>query len=140
MKFCYKKMISDKKESKMIDSADASEKRAIGFMGMSHEDKIKKKKENISKLTALYYEKMRSIGKKQNLLDHVPDSITMLFLQVICGQQKSPTKAIKLKCLDCSVWDREEVKNCEMCECALWNLRPFQKKENQIEDEEIEVE
>lgn len=37
-------------------------------------------------------------------------------------------KANKLKCLDCSGYDRAEAANCQVRTCPLWHLRPFQKK------------
>lgn len=32
-------------------------------------------------------------------------------------------KAIRLKCLDCSCFDRKEVKFCPVTNCALWPYR-----------------
>lgn len=32
-------------------------------------------------------------------------------------------QAIKQKCLDCSAYDRKEVKNCEFKECPLYRYR-----------------
>ena len=35
----------------------------------------------------------------------------------------SPMKAIRLKCLDCSVYQINEVRLCEATGCALWPFR-----------------
>ena len=34
-----------------------------------------------------------------------------------------PIKAIRRKCLDCTVWSALEVANCPMTDCALWPYR-----------------
>ena len=33
--------------------------------------------------------------------------------------EKTPMKAIKMKCLECANWSRSEVTNCNLCDCAL---------------------
>lgn len=35
----------------------------------------------------------------------------------------TPLKAIRQKCLECSVWSIFEVKTCQIKDCALWNYR-----------------
>jgi len=35
----------------------------------------------------------------------------------------SPTKAIREKCLECSCWQNEEVKECPATDCALYPFR-----------------
>ena len=45
--------------------------------------------------------------------------------------QKHPTSlraAINAKCYDCVCFQRKEVTLCEMDDCPLWSLRPWQKK------------
>lgn len=32
---------------------------------------------------------------------------------------------IKLKCLDCTNWQKLEIKNCDIKECSLHNIRPY---------------
>jgi len=39
----------------------------------------------------------------------------------------SPRAAIKLHCLDCVSFVREDVKNCQCFACPLWAYRPFHK-------------
>lgn len=38
------------------------------------------------------------------------------------GNMKS---AIRLKCMDCSGWNREEVRECLVTDCSLHSIRPF---------------
>lgn len=33
--------------------------------------------------------------------------------------------AVKLNCLNCSNYQREEIKHCECLECPLWTIRPY---------------
>jgi hypothetical protein len=41
-------------------------------------------------------------------------------------EQGSMAAAVKLKCLECSCWVRQEVRDCEITDCALYPFRPFQ--------------
>jgi hypothetical protein len=38
----------------------------------------------------------------------------------------SPRQAIKAKCLDCSHFQRAEVRDCTVCACPLHRFRPYQ--------------
>ena len=38
----------------------------------------------------------------------------------------SKTERIKAKCVDCSGYQTEEVRNCNVKSCALWEIRPYQ--------------
>jgi len=62
-----------------------------------------------------------------NYLKLVPDSQQWLFYQVYTGEN-SRSKAIKAKCLDCSTFNKEEIKHCEVFTCPLFNFRPYQGK------------
>lgn len=59
---------------------------------------------------------------------NVPDSYQRLFLEVHLAERPQPAKATKLKCLDCSCWQREEITHCTVRQCGLWKLRPYQEK------------
>ena len=49
----------------------------------------------------------------------------------------SLTAMIKLNCLECSGFQREEVKYCGCVQCPFWSVRPFQKSLNEnLEEEE----
>lgn len=41
------------------------------------------------------------------------------------GQACSPRQAIKAKCLDCSGFDREEVRVCRVTVCPFWPWSPY---------------
>jgi hypothetical protein len=41
----------------------------------------------------------------------------------------SPRQAIKARCLQCSNFQRDEVANCTVIRCALWQFRPYQSNE-----------
>lgn len=57
----------------------------------------------------------RSIGK-------TPRSVSLSDLQAL-GCPKSPIKAIRAKCLDCSCNDKSEIRKCTAVFCALWPFR-----------------
>lgn len=40
------------------------------------------------------------------------------------------TRALKMKCLECSDYTKAEITDCNVRTCPLWNYRPYQKKEN----------
>jgi len=39
------------------------------------------------------------------------------------GHPESPTRSIRLKCLDCCCGDASEVRKCVMYDCPLWPFR-----------------
>jgi hypothetical protein len=41
-------------------------------------------------------------------------------------EQGSLAAAVKLKCLECSCWVRQEVRDCVITDCALYPFRPYQ--------------
>lgn len=53
----------------------------------------------------------------------VPQQYHSVIKQVEKGSLKGILKA---KCLDCCNYDKNEIKNCEIIECALWSIRPYQ--------------
>lgn len=42
--------------------------------------------------------------------------------------------AIKLKCIDCSNFQKEEIKHCQCFDCALWPIRPYRLQSIEVED------
>jgi hypothetical protein len=58
------------------------------------------------------------------------------------------TKAIRMKCLDCSGGQQAEVRKCPATNCPLWRyrmgreendeLKPKRQKSDEIEDEDLE--
>lgn len=39
----------------------------------------------------------------------------------------SLTAAVQLKCLECSSWVRQEVRDCVVRDCPLYSVRPYQR-------------
>lgn len=59
------------------------------------------------------------------------------YLPLVDKAEKGSAKAcIKLKCLECSNWQSVEVKCCEIKNCPLFPIRPFQGK-GKVEDGEV---
>ena len=54
----------------------------------------------------------------------VPVSARPAYLKA-CAGKSSPRQAIKAKCLECSGYDRGEVRECLVWTCALWEYRPW---------------
>lgn len=42
------------------------------------------------------------------------------------AEEGSVTAALKVKCLDCSGWERKEVRDCTVAGCPLYPVRPYQ--------------
>ena len=55
------------------------------------------------------------------------------------SENTNPLRAIKLKCLDCSTYNTNEIKECPVKECPLFPFRngnnPFRKKRELSEEE-----
>lgn len=47
--------------------------------------------------------------------------------------KSSPRQAIKAKCLDCTLFQREEIANCPAPSCPLYLLRPYQSPAPRVE-------
>ena len=63
--------------------------------------------------------------KVQDYYKQVPKAYQMIFLKVHSEKKASATNAIKLKCLDCCCWEREEIRLCTVKQCGLWRIRPY---------------
>lgn len=73
---------------------------------------------------------------KQALIDlqkSVPETFLPLVERIVNG---SVTSAVRLMCLQCSNFQRVEVKECQMTNCALYAFRPYQ---TGIEDSTEEI-
>ena len=55
------------------------------------------------------------------------------------SENTNPLRAIKLKCLDCSMFNTNEIKECPVKKCPLYPFRlgknPFRKKKELSEEE-----
>lgn len=80
----------------------------------------------------------------QDLQKSVPETFLPIVDRIVNG---SVTSAVKLMCLQCSNFQRVEVKECQMTDCALYAFRPYQTGtndttedvEDSVEDETSEV-
>lgn len=58
-------------------------------------------------------------------------------------ENKSPIKAIRLKCLDCSALQESEVKLCPVTDCPLYEFRmgknPYVKRRELTEEQRKEI-
>ena len=53
-----------------------------------------------------------------------PASLRKQYVESLNGES-GKARALKVKCLECSGWDREEVKKCTVKSCPLWQVRPY---------------
>ena len=63
---------------------------------------------------------------------HMPISYRATYRKAMNG--KSLRAAVNSKCLDCSNWQRIEIKECPIVTCPLHLYRPYQQKG--VDDEE----
>lgn len=54
----------------------------------------------------------------------IPKKYRWGMYQIYTGKN-SMKLAIKMKCLDCSSYQREEIKGCSVFTCSLHNFRPY---------------
>ena len=59
-------------------------------------------------------------------LGEVPESMKNFYKKAYAGGRAA---AVKAKCLDCVCNVRAEIKNCTAYACPLWEVRPYQSKE-----------
>lgn len=72
----------------------------------------------------------------QSYLDRsVPEKHKIATERALLGQLPR-SGAIKIKCLQCTNYDREEVRYCSVLSCALHAVRPYQDKAVMVEGEE----
>ena len=85
---------------------------------------LKKEKEKIN----AYIEKTSRICEDfKKALDAIPKAYRYIKAKSLTGELPRQ-KAQKLKCLECSGYDRKEVKNCIMKLCPVHMFRPYQDK------------
>lgn len=69
----------------------------------------------------------QTLEKNPELKSHiqlVPLRYQHLLCEIFSGVN-SRTKAVKAKCLDCSNYQVQEIKECPCKLCPLWNYRPY---------------
>lgn len=91
------------------------------------------------KITVVFYYIIYETLNYSNMNYNEINSIDDLNSVVASGEVTSPLKAIRLKCLDCSAYDRGEVRNCFVEKCPLFPFRlgrnPFRKTREYSEEE-----
>lgn len=88
---------------------------------MSHEEKRLKCEE---KMRFLLDSLANTAGRINLNYKNVPKTVQMLYLRVFCTKT-SIKDHVKLKCLDCCCFDKEEVRRCSTITCPLHKIRPF---------------
>lgn len=58
----------------------------------------------------------------------IPNSYRKLWLDSFDGTA-SKTRALKAKCLECSAYQKEEIRGCPARQCPLWRYRPYKTSE-----------
>jgi len=76
----------------------------------------------------ILFEKFIAVAseKEKIFLNSLQISYQFLFLKNYFGVI-TRSQAIKLKCLDCTNYQREEITNCTIKKCALFKFRPYKK-------------
>lgn len=67
-------------------------------------------------------------GVFSSYLKLVPKKHQWSLYQIYKGKN-SMKLAIKMKCLDCAQFQRDEIRHCAVQTCPLHNFRPYQQKE-----------
>jgi len=71
-----------------------------------------------------------------NYVEHaVPEKHKIATQRVLLGQLPR-SSAIRIKCLQCCNYDRDEVKHCAVATCALHPVRPYQARAAGAVDEQ----
>jgi hypothetical protein len=84
--------------------------------------------------TALHPDQLRVTVQRTAYLAGVPASARRLVQKAFEGAC-SPRQAIKANCLDCSGFDRGEIRSCQVILCPLHAFRPFQSGEEHDDGE-----
>jgi hypothetical protein len=64
-------------------------------------------------------------ASQEGELSRTPISARGIVARAFAGKA-SPRQAIKARCLQCSNYQRDEIKHCTVEGCALWTYRPYQ--------------
>ena len=62
----------------------------------------------------------------------VPESVKGIIKDSF-DKTRGKANALKAKCLECSNYQRDEIRNCTVETCPLWVWRPFQTNSNSDE-------
>ena len=89
--------------------------------GFGDSETIRKAKEHKDALIENY---LGGKGVLQKYMSLIPKKYHWNMYEIYTGKN-SMKLAIKTKCLDCSSYQREEVKCCQVFTCPLHNFRPY---------------
>jgi hypothetical protein len=64
-------------------------------------------------------------ASREGELARTPVSARGIVARAFAGEA-SPRQAIKARCLQCSNYQRDEIRYCTVYGCALWIYRPYQ--------------
>jgi len=62
----------------------------------------------------------------------VPEKHKIATRRALLGQIPRST-AIRVKCLQCCNYEREQISECTVITCALWPVRPYQDKNTPVD-------
>ena len=83
-------------------------------------------------------EKKLATEHREKVLEYienaVPEKHKVATQRVLLGQVARAT-AVKIKCLQCCNYDRDEVRNCTVITCALHPVRPYAGRNAEATDE-----
>jgi len=96
----------------MLENISAEEMRIFREKSKIESDKM---------ITEFIRENKKGRGSFLNLIKNQQQQ---LFVKAYSG--KSKASGIKAKCLDCSCFQKEEITNCEVFTCPLYEYRPYQ--------------
>jgi len=71
--------------------------------------------------------KKKVVGDAKPLITHFTTERQGKYLKLAKSIKRGSLKAaVKLKCLDCANFQKEEIKHCQCFDCPLFPVRPFQ--------------
>jgi hypothetical protein len=66
--------------------------------------------------------------QREEYVESLPETVRATYRMAFGG---SKAKAVKAKCLECSCNQREEIRNCPIIKCPLWEVRPFRESKDE---------
>lgn len=90
--------------------------------------KFRKTRDEVeSERAAIVNSNVISHVQKNYIQKSIPKHYWKLYFDLIAKNHNKKTKAIQAKCLDCCCYVREEITQCTVTTCPLYNMRPYQK-------------
>ena len=62
----------------------------------------------------------------EEYLQNAPEFQRKFYRQALVGEKALRSLRIRMKCLECSGWQKHESGLCRVYECPLWKIRPYQ--------------